>query len=143
MYYCGSCDSTIPIGYNHQCIPGIDKLKTVEESIKRGQGTKHDEDKPPMALIPPEAEEEEAKVWAHGAAKYGVHNWRKGLKSVRILSALRRHTSAIIRGEDRDPETGCLHAAHIRCCAAMLIVFAGRRELDDRYSEEVVLKEPV
>lgn len=88
-----------------------------------------------MALIPPEAVEEEAKVWAHGASKYGVHNWRKGLKSVRILSALLRHAFAIVRGEDRDVETGCLHAAHIRCCAAMLIVFVGRRDLDDRFKE--------
>jgi len=97
------------------------------------EGIKYDQEKAPLALIPPEAEEEEAKVWAAGAKKYGLHNFRGGLSYLRILSALRRHTSAIIRGEDRDPETGCLHAAHIRCCAAMLIVFAGRQDLDDRY----------
>lgn len=96
-------------------------------------GQKFDDNKVPLALIPPEAEEEEARVWAAGAAKYGAHNFRGGLSYLRILSALRRHTSAIIRGEDRDPETGCLHAAHIRCCAAMLIVFKDRVDLDDRW----------
>lgn len=100
------------------------------------EGKKFDENKVPLALIPPEAEEEEGKVWAAGAAKYGLHNFRGGLSYLRILSALRRHTNAIIRGEDRDAETGCLHAAHIRCCAAMLIVFEGRKDLDDRYRKE-------
>ncbi len=99
------------------------------------KGTKHDQDKAPLALIPPEAEEEEARVWAFGAKKYGLHNFRKGLSYLRILSALRRHTNAIILGEDVDRETGLPHAAHIRCCAAMLIVFKGRADLDDRYKK--------
>jgi hypothetical protein len=98
------------------------------------EGLKYDEEKPPLALIPPEAEEEEARVWAYGRRKYGTHNFRRGISILRILSALRRHTSAITRGEDRDLETGCLHAAHIRCCAAMLIVFQGRTDLDDRHT---------
>lgn len=97
------------------------------------KGKKYDEGKSQLALIPPEAEEEEAKVWGFGARKYGLHNFRKGLTYLRILSALRRHTNAIIRGEDRDKETGLLHAAHVRCCAAMLIVFQHRIDLDDRY----------
>lgn len=89
--------------------------------------------KTPWRLYHQKQSSEEAKVWAFGAKKYGVHNFREGISYLRILSALRRHTNAIIRGEDRDPETGCLHAAHVRCCAAMLIVFHGRQDLDDRY----------
>ena len=104
---------------------------------KHEEGKKYDQDKPPLALIPPEAEEEEAKVWQAGVRKYGLHDFRRGLSYLRILSALRRHTNAITRGEDRDPETGFLHAAHIRCCAAMLIVFNGREDLDDRYSKVI------
>lgn len=96
-------------------------------------GKKSDGGKAPLALIPPEAEFEEALVWGFGAEKYGAHNFRKGISYTRILSALRRHTNAIIAGEDRDPESGCLHAAHIRCCSAMLIVFSTRPDLDDRY----------
>lgn len=97
------------------------------------KGIKYDQEKAPLALIPPEAEEEEARVWQAGAEKYGVHNFRGGLSYLRILSALRRHTNAIICGEDTDPETGCMHAAHIRCCAAMLLVFKNRKDLDDRF----------
>jgi hypothetical protein len=74
-------------------------------------------------------------VWSFGAKKYQTHNWRKGLTFLRILSALLRHAFAILRGEDRDPETGLLHAAHIRCCAGMLGEFQleNRADLDDRF----------
>ena len=95
-------------------------------------GVKHDGEKPAMGLLPPKALEEEAKVWTFGAKKYDAWNWTKGFKYTRIIGALLRHTTAIMRGEDVDPESGCLHAAHIRCCAAMLIEFHGRKELDDR-----------
>lgn len=87
-----------------------------------------------MALVPPEAMEEEALVWGMGAEKYGLWNFRAGLSYTRILSALLRHTFALIRGEDVDPESGRHHAAHIRCCAAMLIVFRDRKDLDDRFA---------
>lgn len=96
-------------------------------------GVKHDQEKPPMALIPPEAMELEARVWAFGLRKYSAHNWRGGLSTLRVCSAILRHTYAIVRGEDTDPESGLPHAAHIRCCAGMLCAFLGREDLDDRY----------
>ena len=97
-------------------------------------GIKHDSEKPMMALIPPTALEQEASVWTFGAAKYDQWNWAKGLRFTRILSALMRHTNALNKGEDLDPESGLHHGAHIRCCAAMLIEFynEGRTDLDDR-----------
>ena|ERR1700722_16157804 len=101
-------------------------------------GVKHDQEKPIMALLPPEALEEEAWVWTFGAKKYGYWNWTKGLAYTRILSAILRHTMAIMKGEDTDPESGKLHAAHIRCCAGMLIKFQkdNRTDLDDRNKNE-------
>jgi hypothetical protein len=103
------------------------------------QGVKHDDTKPIMALIPPSALDEEAKVWTFGMKKYAAFNWIKGFKYLRILSALMRHTTAILRGEDVDAESGCLHAAHIRCCAAMLIEFhlQKRTDLDDRIYSKI------
>jgi hypothetical protein len=97
-------------------------------------GIKHDAEKPMIALIPSSALEEEAWVWTFGMKKYGMWNWKNGLSYMRILSAMLRHTIAIMRGEDRDSESGKLHAAHIRCCAAMLIEFQlnNRTDLDDR-----------
>lgn len=105
-----------------------------DSKTMQSQGIKHDADKPMVALVPASAVLEEAKVWTFGAKKYGAHNWRKGLTYLRILSALLRHTFAIVAGEDTDAESGLLHAAHIRCCAGMLIEFQlnKRTELDDR-----------
>lgn len=97
-------------------------------------GIKHDSDKPKMHLTPARTEIEEAKVWTFGSRKYDEYNWAKGLKFSRIISAAKRHLNAIQQGEDIDAESGCLHAAHVRCCMAMLIEFTldSRSELDDR-----------
>lgn len=102
-------------------------------------GIKYDQEKPLLVLIPPRALEEEGHVWTFGAKKYGHWNWRKGIVYSRIISAIMRHTLAIIRGEDFDPETGRLHAAAIRCNAGMLIEFhyEGRTDLDDRFKSEL------
>lgn len=102
-------------------------------------GIKYDSEKPVMALIPPLALEAEARVWSFGMKKYAAWNWTKGLKYTRIISALMRHLLEIMKGNDVDPETGELHAAHIRCCAAMLIEFTmqHRKDLDDRIYSEV------
>jgi hypothetical protein len=97
-------------------------------------GIKYDDKKPQMALIPASALEAEARVWSYGAKKYSAWNWSKGLTYTRILSAILRHTAEIMKGHDVDPENGELHAASIRCNAAMLIEFTmtHRTELDDR-----------
>ena len=101
-------------------------------------GVKHDQEKPMVGLIPSRAAEEEGYVWGMGAKKYSMHNWRGGLTVLRICGAILRHTFAIMRGEDIDPESGRHHGAHIRCDAAMLIEFyyEGRTDLDDRYKSE-------
>jgi hypothetical protein len=102
--------------------------------VKLTEGVKHDQEKPVLALIPPDAIEEEGQVWTFGGKKYGYWNWTKGLVYTRIISAMFRHMIAIMRGEDVDSESGLLHAAHIRCCAGMLITFhkQNRTDLDDR-----------
>jgi len=101
-------------------------------------GKKFDSEKPMMALVPVKALEEEGKVWTFGAKKYDTFNWTKGITYLRILSAILRHSMALMAGQDLDPESGLHHAAHIRCCAAMLIEFhyTNRTELDDRYKRE-------
>jgi hypothetical protein len=111
-----------------------------EESQREAQaalGVKYDQGKPMIALIPPLALEEEAKVWTFGMNKYGAWNWAKGLVYLRITSAALRHILAIMMGQDVDPESGFLHAAHVRCCMGMLIHFVktGRTDLDDRLKQ--------
>lgn len=108
-------------------------------------GIKHDQEKPQVALIPPEALLEEAAVWTFGAQKYSKWNWCSGLAYTRILSAMLRHTIALMSGEDIDKESGLHHGAHIRCCAGMLIAFSkrGRVDLDDRYTAKPTLAQIV
>lgn len=109
-----------------------------EEQMVDGQvlktGNKNDQGKPPIALIWPEAIEEEAAVMGLGEKKYGTWNWTNGLSVVRVASALLRHTYAFLGGEDLDPESGKSHMAHVRCCAAFIIFYMKyRRDLDDRF----------
>jgi hypothetical protein len=66
--------------------------------------------------------------------KYDAWNWSKGLKYSRVVSAMQRHILQILKGEMIDKETGRPHAAHVRCCAAMLIEYEARgqgKELND------------
>lgn len=99
-------------------------------------GFKADADKPPIHLIYPRAIELEAAVFGFGAKKYAAYNWCKGMDYTRLISAAQRHLLAITRGEDLDPESNLPHAAHVRCCMAMLIGMMDLHpELDDRYGK--------
>lgn len=101
-----------------------------------GGGKRYNKGKASVELLVPEAMEETAKVWGYGAAKYTPNNWRNGLAITSILGCILRHTFAIMRGEDVDPETGFMHAGHIICNCQMLIYFYKTdqyKKLDDRY----------
>lgn len=101
------------------------------------EGVKHDDGKLPVGLIPPEALLAEAAILRHGAAKYGLHNWRKGIAYSRVIDAALRHITAWVGGEDLDAESGLPHLAHARCCLGFLIAYetSGPRN-DDRYKPE-------
>jgi len=99
-------------------------------------GTKYDTGKLPWHLMSVCATEEMLRVLQFGESKYNAHNWRKGFKWSRLISAAARHLFAYARGEDRDPETGLLHTAHLMCCALFLTEHALRQlGEDDRYVE--------
>jgi hypothetical protein len=114
-------------------LAGNERCERCEKKPRAGTGKRFNGGKAPLDLIPARAEIEEAKVWGAGADKYGAHNWRGGMPFSIIIGCLQRHLAAIKAGEDIDRESGALHAAHIRCNAAMLIEFANRPDLDDRY----------
>jgi len=100
-------------------------------------GTKHDHGKPSIALLPPEAIIEVAKVLTFGANKYTAHNWRKGFAYTRVLSAALRHIFAFLMGEDNDPETGVSHLAHAICDLLFVLNFKLTGDgTDDRYKNE-------
>ena len=100
----------------------------------KAEAKKFDTGKPPMSLISRTALEEEAKVLAFGAEKYGAHNWRAGMDFSRLMDACLRHVYAFADGEDVDKETGLSHLAHARCCLAFLLEYQGKRlGKDDRF----------
>jgi len=75
-----------------------------------------------------------AEVLTFGAQKYADHNWRKGFKWSRLLGAAMRHLFSFLRGEDKDPETGLSHLAHLGCCVMFLLEHEQNKlGEDDRY----------
>ncbi len=107
-----------------ECLVKVTEKKGGDkESLRPGNN------KLPLDLIPPEAIEGEARVLAFGAKKYAAHNWKKGLPYAEVLAAIDRHSLAIKKGEDRDPETGELHTWHIKCEASFLGYFMTRPDL--------------
>lgn len=76
---------------------------------------KKDGGKPPIDLIDTEFLEDVAQVLAFGAKKYAPGGWRKGMHLGKCLAGVLRHCFAMLRGEYRDPESGCQHAAHAVC----------------------------
>lgn len=89
------------------------------------------------ALIPWEAMDEIARVYAFGANKYAAHNWRKGYEWSKSFSALCRHIFAFWKGEERDPESGLSHLAHAGFHVLGMLTFWLDKdrygEFDDRY----------
>lgn len=86
----------------------------MSEGLRFNTGkTRHD-------LVPAYAQEQYAKVLTEGGKKYGDHNWQKGMAWSKVIASMKRHVQRLEEGEDFDPETGCLHSAHIMCNAAFL-----------------------
>ena len=66
------------------------------------------------------------EVLEYGAKKYthtlssgevvsGAHNWKKGLVKEELLESMMRHLSALIDGQETDPESGLSHIGHLQC----------------------------
>lgn len=81
----------------------------------------------PLALI------ELAKVYGMGEGKYARYNYLKGYPWSLSVDALYRHLFAFLSGEERDPESGLLHTAHVAWHALTLTSFQQRAVgTDDR-----------
>lgn len=94
--------------------------------MNQDQAKRDNKHKVDLTFLPSAACIEEARVWAFGALKYDRDNWKTlwGDSTVEVVMAsLLRHAFKILDGENVDKESGCLHAAHIRCNAAMLIEY--------------------
>jgi hypothetical protein len=54
-----------------------------------------------------------ARIYGFGEQKYDRYNYLKGYDWSLSVDALLRHLYAFLAGEDRDPESGLLHTAHV------------------------------
>ena len=93
--------------------------------------TKHDQGKVRYEFIDPMFLEDVAKVLTFGAQKYGDWNFKKGLESGRVYSALMRHIEAWRKGEKVDAETGITHLAHA-AVNLMFLHYFDRTTLKDK-----------
>jgi len=94
-------------------------------------GIKYDEQKPQMALIPPEAILGLAQVLTFGAAKYSSRNWEQGMLWSRVFAGVQRHLWAFWSGEDIDEESGMPHLWCASAGVAFLVTYQQRRTGED------------
>lgn len=87
--------------------------------------------KPPLSCIPCGPLYEIGAAMLDGSCKYGRHNWREiGVRSSVYYDAMMRHIMAWWEGEDRAPDSRCLHLAHAAACA--IILMDCTQQTDDR-----------
>jgi hypothetical protein len=112
------------------------KMKDEQSETKIEGGTKHDEEKIRLELVPSSLLFAVGEILTFGATKYGARNWEDGFAWSRAYGALQRHLWSWWEGEDVDPETGKSHLWHAGCELAFLIEFEDTHpELDDRPTE--------
>jgi hypothetical protein len=96
-------------------------------------GTKHDNGKPDLSLLPFKALEDVARVMMFGANKYGRGNYKQGLQVTRLLAAAIRHIGAFAEREDKDPESGLPHVAHaVTNLLFIMYMLENKPAMDDR-----------
>ncbi len=97
------------------------------------EGVKHDNEKLPLHLLPPDAVEAIAEILAFGRVKYGARNWERGMAWSRVYRAALGHLFAWWMRRGNDPETGKSHLWHAGCCILFLITYELRSVgIDDR-----------
>ena len=112
--------------------------KDVREGLISGEAVKFDQGKRDWSLLPYDSIEEIAKVLEFGKIKYAAWNWTEGggFKYTRVFNASMRHLLAFMRGEDKDPDSGLSHIAHLGCNVLFLLHFILNKEkyntCDDR-----------
>jgi hypothetical protein len=108
---------------------------TCAKTKSAGTAKHYDSDKPALQyVLGMDGLEEVARVRAFGAAKYGQWNYKGGMPWMKLLGSCTRHLAAYIRGEDKDPESGYSHLAHLVLDALMVLEYHKYHpKLDDRY----------
>lgn len=87
---------------------------------ERGRALRYNDGKLRYDLVQGDAHRDMVEVLTIGAKKYDARNWENGMSWTTVIASMKRHIAAIERGEDYDPESGLLHAAHVQCNAHFL-----------------------
>ena len=98
----------------------LDYMKSHPEAKTAG-GTKHDDGKPDLSLVPYIAVSTEALALGFGEKKYGRYNYTSGFEVSRLTAAALRHIYQYNSGETFDHESGLHHIGHARACLAILL----------------------
>lgn len=104
-----------------------------------GGGYKSSMDNPeklPLWLIPNALGQAAARALQHGAAKYAPNNWRRGMPYSEVYSALQRHLTAWLEGENYDGESSLNHLDHAAACLSFLCEYTAQphyAKFDDRF----------
>ncbi len=77
------------------------------------RGNRYNEGKIKWSLVDFKSIESLPRVLEFGAKKYSRDQWKKGLDKKEILESSMRHLTAIMDGEENDPESGLPHSGHI------------------------------
>lgn len=127
------CEVPGPSDFERECETSC--VHTETKTSKDSGGIKHDDGKPQFTCLPTKALFELGKVSALGANKYGMHNYRKGIKVSRLLDAAMRHLLAAMQREELDPVDGNNHLASVAWNALVAFqMIQEHPELDDRYN---------
>lgn len=112
-----------------------DEFKSLEDK----KAVRFDEGKTNWSLMPFEAIEEINKVLEFGVKKYAAWNFIQdgGMNHSRVINSMLRHIFAYMQGEDKDPESGLSHIAHVGCNVVFLLYYNKYPEMfkakDDRH----------
>jgi hypothetical protein len=124
------------------------QLEAEQNAYPLAQGTKKDDGKVRIDLIPSEVIFALATILTFGAKKYADRNWEKGILWGRVFAALMRHMWAWWAGKgptsksflfgELDDETKHSHLWHALCCIAFLVAYEerGMTQFDDRPGAE-------
>ncbi len=93
------------------------------------EGLKDDKQKPRWSLLPKGTVSQVVDVLEFGAKKYAPNNWMLVERHrQRYYDAIVRHLEAWWKGEQKDPDSGLHHLAHVACSALFLLWFDDQPE---------------
>jgi hypothetical protein len=137
MLKCDCCGRLSEVLFNNVC-PHCWEIQSFycsgEILIGQEGGGHNDKDKLRVDLVPTELIEAAARAYGYGAQKYGDLNFRKGIRTTRLLGSVLRHIYKWMDREDKDEESGLDHLDHAVASLGMILwMLKNRPDLDDRH----------